>query len=81
MDKAVVVVTHDHRVREIATRIVWLEDGTFRADVITARDPVCSRVIEIEGAPHFEYEVRLYYFCSNDCQKLFEKEPVRYAGT
>jgi putative ABC transport system ATP-binding protein len=54
MDKAVVIVSHDHRVREIAHRIAWLEDGTFRTDVVTARDPVCSRIIEIEGAPVME---------------------------
>ena len=79
MDKAVVVVTHDHRVREIATRIVWLEDGTFRADVITARDPVCSRVIEVAGAPALQYEVRAYYFCSDACRHVFEGDPTRFA--
>ena len=27
MDKAVVIVSHDHRIRDIADRVVWLEDG------------------------------------------------------
>jgi putative ABC transport system ATP-binding protein len=49
MQKSVVIVTHDHRIREIASRIVWLEDGTFRSDVETARDPVCNRVVECEA--------------------------------
>jgi putative ABC transport system ATP-binding protein len=79
MDKAVVIVTHDHRVREIAHRIVWLEDGTFRTDVVTGRDPVCSRVIEVEGAPHFEFETREYYFCSDDCRKMFVEDPPRFS--
>jgi len=79
MQKAVVIVTHDHRVREIATRVVWLEDGTFRADVATARDPVCSRVIEVTGAPAFAYEERTYFFCSDDCRKLFQDDPGRFA--
>jgi putative ABC transport system ATP-binding protein len=79
MDKAVVIVTHDHRVREIAHRIVWLEDGTFRADVNTARDPVCNRVIEVVGAPTFEYELRAYYFCGDDCRHIFEGDPARFA--
>lgn len=79
MDKAVVIVSHDHRIREIAHRIVWLEDGTFRTDVITARDPVCSRVIEIEGAPTIEHEGRTYHFCGHDCRKVFEGDPARFA--
>ena len=80
MGKAVVIVSHDHRIREVASRIVWLEDGTFRSDVVTVRDPVCSRVIELEGAPSFEYAAVAFYFCGENCMKLFEAEPVRYAG-
>ncbi len=80
MGKAVVIVSHDHRIREVASRIVWLEDGTFRSDVMTARDPVCSRVIEIQGAPTVEYEATAFYFCGDNCQKLFELEPVRYGS-
>jgi putative ABC transport system ATP-binding protein len=79
MGKAVVIVSHDHRIREIADRIVWLEDGTFRADVLTDRDPVCSRVIEVEGAPTLEYKGRAYHFCGDPCKHIFEKEPERYA--
>lgn len=30
LNKAVVVVSHDLRVREVADRVLWLEDGTFR---------------------------------------------------
>lgn len=32
MDKAVVIVSHDHRIREVAHRVVWLEDGRLRSD-------------------------------------------------
>jgi putative ABC transport system ATP-binding protein len=78
MQKAVVIVSHDHRIREIAHRIVWLEDGTFRGDVVTARDPVCNRVIEVDGAPTVEFEMRAYYFCGHDCLKIFEGEPARF---
>ena len=80
MQKAVVIVTHDHRMREIASRIVWLEDGTFRVDVATTKDPVCSRVIEIEGAPNVEYASLRFYFCSDACKELFAADSVRYAG-
>lgn len=80
MGKAVVIVSHDHRIREVASRIVWLEDGTFRSDVLTVRDPVCSRVIEMEGAPKIEIDGVSSYFCGDNCRKLFEMEPTRYSG-
>jgi len=79
MNKAVVIVSHDHRIREIAHRIVWLEDGTFRADVATARDPVCSRVIEVEGSPTIDSAGQTYYFCGHDCRKIFEGDPARFS--
>ncbi len=79
MHKAVVIVSHDHRIREIAHRIVWLEDGTFRADVLTARDPVCNRVIEVDGAPTTDAEGKTYYFCGHDCRKIFEGDPARFS--
>lgn len=32
LNKAVVVVSHDNRIRQFAHRVVWLEDGTIRED-------------------------------------------------
>ena len=32
MDKAVVIVSHDHRIRDVADRVLWLEDGHLRAE-------------------------------------------------
>jgi len=32
MDKAVVIASHDHRIRDIADRVVWLEDGRLRPE-------------------------------------------------
>jgi putative ABC transport system ATP-binding protein len=81
MHKAVVIVSHDHRIREVASRIVWLEDGTFRSDVETAKDPVCSRVIEVAGAPQIEHIGVLFYFCGEQCQKIFEATPEKFADT
>jgi putative ABC transport system ATP-binding protein len=78
MQKAVVIVSHDHRIREIAHRIVWLEDGAFRSDVLTDRDPVCNRVVEVEGAPQVEFGGRPYYFCGEDCRRLFQAQPERF---
>jgi putative ABC transport system ATP-binding protein len=80
MQKSVVIVTHDHRIREIASRIVWLEDGTFRSDVETARDPVCSRVVEVRGAPVLEHVGVVFYFCGEQCFGLFQEAPHKFAG-
>ena len=81
MQKAVVIVSHDHRIREIAHRIVWLEDGTFLPDVVTTRDPVCNRVIEVEGAPMIDFGGQTYYFCGHDCRRIFEGDPARFGQT
>ena len=32
MNKAVVIASHDHRIREVADRVVWLEDGRLRPE-------------------------------------------------
>jgi putative ABC transport system ATP-binding protein len=78
MQKAVIIVSHDHRTREIASRIAWLEDGTFRPDVLTERDPVCQRVVEVEGSPSFVHASVTYYFCSSQCYDLFQTEPRHF---
>jgi len=32
MNRAVVIVSHDHRIREVAHRVYWLEDGQIRSE-------------------------------------------------
>ncbi len=32
MDKAVVIVSHDHRIRDVADSVLWLEDGELRTE-------------------------------------------------
>jgi putative ABC transport system ATP-binding protein len=78
MRKAVIIVSHDHRTREIASRIAWLEDGTFRPDVSMERDPVCQRVVEVEGSPYVVHEAGTYYFCSSQCYDMFKTDPARH---
>jgi putative ABC transport system ATP-binding protein len=78
MGQSVVIVSHDHRIREVTHRVLWLEDGRFRADVMTARDPVCGQLIEVEGAPTASFNGISYYFCAEQCLTLFEATPQRY---
>ncbi len=79
LEKAVVIVSHDHRIREVAHRVLWLEDGRFRADVVTDRDPVCGQLVEVEAAPAATFDGKSYSFCAEQCLKLFEASPERYA--
>jgi YHS domain-containing protein len=43
-------------------------------------DLACLNV-RVDGAtPHAEYQGKTYYFCSEECRALFEKNPAKYAG-
>lgn len=44
--RCVVIVSHDARLREIADRVLLLEDGTFRDLTAMAVDPVCGMPVE-----------------------------------
>jgi len=43
--RAVVIVSHDSRLEEIADRVLWLEDGSFRELATMATDPVCGMTV------------------------------------
>ncbi len=49
--------------------------------VVQSVDPVCGMTVE-EGhaAGKTEYAGQFYFFCSHDCQKIFEEDPGRYIG-
>ncbi|HEU5339003.1 MAG TPA: ATP-binding cassette domain-containing protein [Sulfuricaulis sp.] len=81
---AVVLVTHDPRVEDVADRILWLEDGALRdrrAETHAwAHCPVCRmRVDQWTARFAAEHADRRYVFCSERCRQRFEKDPQRYA--
>ena len=44
-------------------------------------DPVCgSSVDEHQAAGKTSYAGQMYYFCSKDCQRIFEEAPGDYIG-
>ena len=49
--RSVVIVSHDDRLREIADRVLWLEDGQFRQIAAMTIDPVCRMTVEPTGPP------------------------------
>jgi len=70
--KAVVVVSHDQRIRDIADRVLWLEDGKFKELAQMATDPTCGMKVEqkVEN-PHLMVGAETYYFCSEGCKQEF----------
>jgi putative ABC transport system ATP-binding protein len=73
--RAVVIVSHDTRLKDIADRVLWLEDGQFRAMSEMATDPVCGMSVERVGAPHFRHEGTTYFFCSTQCREEYAAAP------
>jgi putative ABC transport system ATP-binding protein len=69
--RAIVIVSHDQRIKEIADRVLWLEDGQFKDMVAMAIDPVCGMAVERERAVSATVEGTAYYFCSRGCRDEF----------
>jgi putative ABC transport system ATP-binding protein len=81
--RAVVIVTHDPRIEDIADRVLWLEDGTLRdhrpPPVEWARDPVCGMRVDRAAAPaRAEHEGVVHVFCSERCRARFVADPARF---
>ncbi len=69
--RSVVIVSHDQRIRDIADRVLWLEDGAFKDIVTMATDPVCNMVVERERAVSAERDGETFWFCSRGCREEF----------
>jgi putative ABC transport system ATP-binding protein len=69
--RSVVIVSHDQRIRDIADRVLWLEDGSFKDMVTMATDPVCGMAVERERAVSAEQAGETYWFCSKGCRVEF----------
>lgn len=76
--RAIVIVSHDSRLREIADRVLWLEDGAFRQMATMATDPVCEMAVERTGTPTLAYNGMTYWFCSIHCRDEFADNPRRF---
>lgn len=75
--RTVVIVSHDHRIREVADRVLWLEDGRFKDIGRLARDPVCGMRVEEQGSPSLVFQGETYYFCSRGCRREFDEDADR----
>ncbi len=76
--RAVVVVSHDQRIREVADRVLWLEDGRIKDIGQMGRDPVCGMGVEIDRAVAVQHDGRTFHFCSRGCGWEFQSDPGRF---
>jgi putative ABC transport system ATP-binding protein len=81
--RSVVIVSHDERLKEIADRVLWLEDGTFLELATLATDPICGMAITTD--PHESIHLRsasqTWWFCSTKCRDEFAaREPAAAVG-
>ncbi|HXG35650.1 MAG TPA: ATP-binding cassette domain-containing protein [Dehalococcoidia bacterium] len=77
-DRAVVIVSHDQRIRELADRVLWLEDGRFKDIGRLQVDPVCGMAVEPEKAATLLLAGTTFYFCSEGCRREFQEAPERF---
>ena len=65
----VVIVSHDDRLREVADRVLWLEDGALRSLQALVRDPVCGMLIDpARPGASLERTGERLLFCSRGCR-------------
>jgi len=69
--RSVLIVSHDQRIRDIADRVLWLEDGAFKDIVTMATDPVCGMAVERDRAVSAERDGETSFFCSRGCREEF----------
>ena len=81
-NRSVVIVSHDQRIKDIADRVLWLEDGQFKNVVEMALDPVCGMSVDRESAPaHTTYDSHVFYFCAQGCRDEFLTAPEKFLAS
>jgi len=78
--RSVVIVSHDQRIKDIADRVLWLEDGQFKEMVSMAVDPVCGMSVERENAFSADWEGQTFYFCAQGCRAEFLSNPPGFVN-
>lgn len=76
--RGVIIVSHDQRLRDIADRVLWMEDGEFKSVEARAQDPVCGMYVDPRRALSAEQDGVTYYFCAKGCRAEFLADPARF---
>ena len=70
--RSVVIVSHDERLKDIADRVLWLEDGRFARQDELVTDPVCGMSLDRADARYsMEVDGVTHFFCCRGCQTEF----------
>lgn len=78
-NRSVIIVSHDERIRNIADRILWLEDGQFKDATQMFVDPrfACGMSVDPKNAPaHTTINGKTFYFCARGCRDEFLEMPA-----
>ena len=78
--RSVVLVSHDSRLKEIADRVLWLEDGTFKDVARMSIDPVCGMAVSQQDGPHYRHAGITWRFCSAACRDEFAADPDHFTA-
>ncbi len=72
--RSVVIVSHDERLKEIADRVLWLEDGTFRELSKMVTDPICGMAVTADQTTsiHLHRHGETWWFCSTNCRDEYD---------
>lgn len=73
-----VIAFHDRRIKDIADRVLPLEDGRPKELATMLIDPVSGMAVERERAVFAELDGTVWYFCANGCHDEFLAEPARF---
>lgn len=76
--RSVVIVSHDQRIRDIADRVLWLEDGQFKDVIEMDTDPVCGMTVERGRAFSAEWDGKTFFFCARGCREEFLSSPSEF---
>lgn len=69
--RTVIVASHDLRLREVADRVLWMQDGRVR-ELRTVKDPVCGMALDEAAAPlRITRDGQDFFFCGPICRNTF----------
>ena len=60
-NRGVIIVSHDQRIKDVADRVLWLEDGQFKNVIEMAVDPVCGMSVDREAAPALDHSEHAWH--------------------
>lgn len=82
--KALVVVTHDFRITQVADRVLWLEDGRWGPTPLESAevsDPVCGMAFPADRSAALRtVGSSTFYFCSDLCVEKFDRDPDAFVS-